>query len=76
MEAEQYVTKQPMDHWRNQKENKKNNAWRQMKTQWSKTHGDTAEAIIRGFTLIQAYFKKQEKSQINNLALDVTELEK
>ena len=38
---------------------------------------DTAEAIIRGkFTLIQAYLKKQEKSQINNLALDVTELEK
>lgn len=47
-----------------------------MKTQWSKPM-DTAEAIIRGkFTLIQAYFKKQEKSQINNLALDVTELEK
>ena len=39
---------------------------------------DTAEAIVRGtFTVIQAYLNKQEKSQINNLALDIRqELEK
>ena len=38
---------------------------------------DTAEAIIRGkFTLIQAYLKKQEKSQINSLILHLKQLEK
>ena len=31
---------------------------------------DAGKAILRGkFTAIQAYFKKQEKSQINNLTL-------
>ena len=38
---------------------------------------DTAEATVRGkFTVIQTYLKKQEKSQINNPALDIGELEK
>ena len=38
---------------------------------------DTAEATVRGkFTVIQTYLKKQEKSQINNPALDIRELEK
>ena len=31
---------------------------------------DTVKALLRGrFTALQAYFKKQEKSQINNLTL-------
>ena len=31
---------------------------------------DTVKAVVRGkFIAIQAYLKKQEKSQINNLAL-------
>ena len=30
----------------------------------------------RKFTVIQTYLKKQEKSQINNPALDIRELEK
>ena len=35
---------------------------------------DTAEATVRGkFTVIQVYLNKQEKSQINNLALDIRE---
>ena len=38
---------------------------------------DAAEAVLRGkFIAIQAYLKKQEKSQINNLNLHLKELEK
>ena len=38
---------------------------------------DAAKAVLRGkFTAIQAYLKKQEKSQINNLTLNLKELEK
>ena len=38
---------------------------------------DAAKAVLRGkFIAIQAYRKKQEKSQINNLTLHLKELEK
>ena len=38
---------------------------------------DAAKAVLRGkLTAIQAYLKKQEKSQINNLGLHLKELEK
>ena len=38
---------------------------------------DVAKAVLRGkFIAIQAYLKKQEKSQINNLTLRIKELEK
>ena len=38
---------------------------------------DTVKAVIRGrFIAIQAYLKKQEKSQINNLTLHLNQLEK
>ena len=38
---------------------------------------DAAKAVLRGkFIAIQAYLKKQEKSQINNLTLHLNELEK
>ena len=38
---------------------------------------DTAKAVLRGkFTVIQAYLRRQEKSQINNLTLHLEELEK
>ena len=38
---------------------------------------DTVKAILRGkFIAIQAYLKKQEKSQINNLTLHLNKLEK
>ena len=37
---------------------------------------DAAKAVLRGkFIAIQAYLKKQEKSQINNLTLHLKELE-
>ena len=36
-----------------------------------------AKAVLRGkFIAIQAYLKKQEKSQVNNLSLHLKELEK
>ena len=38
---------------------------------------DAAKAVLRGkFIAIQSYFKKQEKSQINNLTLGLKQLEK
>ena len=38
---------------------------------------DAAKAVLRGkFIAIQSYLKKQEKSQINNLNLNLKELEK
>ena len=38
---------------------------------------DTAKAVLRGkFIAIQAYLKKQEKSQISNLTLHLKQLEK
>ena len=38
---------------------------------------DATKAVLRGkFIAIQAYLKKQEKSQINNLTLHLKELEK
>ena len=38
---------------------------------------DTIKAVLRGkFIAIQAYLKKQEKSQIHNLTLQLKQLEK
>ena len=38
---------------------------------------DAAKAVLRGkFIAIKSYLKKQEKSQINNLSLDLKQLEK
>ena len=38
---------------------------------------DTVKAVLRWrFIALQAYFKKQEKSQINNLTLHLKQLEK
>ena len=38
---------------------------------------NTVKAVLRGrFIAIEAYFKKQEKSQINNLTLQLNQLEK
>ena len=41
------------------------------------TTQNTVKAVLRGkFIAIQAYLKKQEKSQINNLILHLKQLEK
>ena len=43
----------------------------------TQTPWDTVKAVLRGkFIAIQAYLKKQEKSQINNLTLHLKQLEK
>ena len=43
----------------------------------TQTMWETVKAALRGkFIAIQAYFKKQEKSQINNLTLHLKPLEK
>ena len=48
-----------------------------MKTQQPKNLWDTVKAVLRGrFIAIQAYLRKQEKSQINNLTLHLKQLEK
>ena len=48
-----------------------------MKTQQPKNLWDTVKAVLREkFIAIQAYLKKQEKSQINNLTLHLKQLEK
>ena len=49
----------------NENENTTQNLW------------DTVKAVLRGrFIAIQAYLKKQEKNQINNLTLCLKQLEK
>ena len=48
-----------------------------MKTQQSKNLWYSVKAVLRGrFIAIQAYFKKQEKNQVNNLILHLKQLEK
>ena len=43
----------------------------------TQTLWDTVKAVLRGrFIAIQAYLKKQETSQINNLTLHIKQLEK
>ena len=38
---------------------------------------DSVKAVLKGrFTAMQAYLKKQEKNQINNLTLHIKQLEK
>ena len=74
MLVKQYVTKQPIGHWRNQRGNQKipGVKWKQKQNQW-----DSAKAVLRGkFIVIKDYLRKQEKSQINNLTLHLKELDK
>ena len=48
-----------------------------MKTQQQKNLWDTVKAVLRGiFIMLQAYLKKQEKNQSNNLILNLKQLEK
>ena len=48
-----------------------------MKMKMSQNLWDTVKAVLKGhFIAIQAYLKKQERSQINNLTLHLKQLEK
>ena len=77
MEAKQYTTKQPRDHWRNQRGNQKIPRENDNENTTIQNLWDAAKAVLRGkFTEIQSYLKKPEKSQTNNLTLHLKELEK
>ena len=60
----QYATKQPMSHWRSQRGSQKT-----PRDKWKQKHNDpkpldAAKIVLRGkFTVLQAYHRKQEKSQ-------------
>ena len=76
VEAKQYVTKQPqiieeIKEGKKYLEKMKTEIWQSQKL-W-----DTGHEVVRGkFIAIQAYLRKQEKSQMNNLALYLKQLEK
>ena len=77
MEAKQYVTKQPMDCWRNQRGNKKYLETNENENTVIQNLRTAAKTILSGkLIVIQDYLRKQEKSQINNLNLHLKELEK
>ena len=66
-----------MDLWRNQIGNEKipGDKWKLRPN--DQILWDAGKAVLRGkFIVIQAYFRKQKKSQINNLTLHLNELEK
>ena len=76
MEIRQQTLEQPMGQRRNQKRKKKyietntngNNAYQNLR--------HTAKAVLRGkFAILNAYIKKKEKSQINNLNYHLKEKE-
>ena len=47
-----------------------------MKTQPFKIYGKPQKQFLEGFTSMQTFLKKEEKSQINNLTYHLKELEK
>jgi hypothetical protein len=70
LEAEKLIGQQSVGHRRNKRGNKKV-SWNimKMKTTYLKIW-DTAKAVLRGkFTAMNAYVKRTEISQINNLML-------
>ena len=61
MDVKQYISEWPTGHWRNQRNPKIS----RNKEQWkhnSKPVGCTKNSVKREFIAIQAYFKKQEKT--------------
>ena len=59
-----------MDHWINQRGNKKYLETNDNENTITQNLWDAAKAVLRGkFIAIQSYFKKQEKHQIDNLTL-------
>ena len=76
MEGKHHTSEKPTNEGRNQKgnQNMHRNKWKWKHTQnlWN-----SVKAVLRGsFKEIQAYLKKQEKNQINNLTLHLKQPEK
>ena len=66
-----------MDHQRNHRGNQNYLETKENKNTMIQNLWDAAEAILRGkFIAIQAYSKKLEKSQINNLTLQLKQIDK
>ena len=78
MEAEQHAAEKPTNHRRNlKKEIKICIETNENENTTTQNLWDTVKAVLRGrFIAVQAYLKKQEKSQINNLTLHLRQLEK
>ena len=80
METEHHATEKPMGQRGNQEENLKNTLRKMImkkKTTQNLWDTDAAKAVLGGkFKAIQAFLKKEEKSQIGNLTHHLNELEK
>ena len=76
MEAKQYATKQPMDHWRNQRVNKKNLETNKNEQDDSKPMGHNKSSSKREVYSNTILPQEKETSQINNLTLHLKQLEK
>ena len=77
VETKQYATEQPVDHWRNQRVNKKIPETSESEITTIQNLWDTAKALLRGkFIAIKSYLREQEKSQIKNITLHHKQLEK
>ena len=75
METKQHATKKPMGQWGNQEGNYLETNDNEDTT--SQNLWDAAKAVLRGkFIAIQAFLKKEERSQIDNLTFHLNELEK
>ena len=70
MEAKQYAAKQPRDHWGNQKIPRHK---LQSKHDDPKPMGCSKRSSKRDVYSKEAYLKKKEKYQINNLTLHLKE---
>ena len=77
MKAKQYVTNNQVITEEIKEEIKKYLEMNDIENTMIQNLWDAAKAVLRGkFIAIQAYLKKQEKSQINHLTLHLKELEK
>ena len=77
METKQHATKKPMGQGGNQEEIRKYAETNDNEDTTSQNLWDAAKAVLRGkFIAIQAFLKKEERSQIDNLTHRLNELEK
>ena len=76
VETKQYATKQPIDHWWNERENQRIPRENVNKSTKIQNIWEAAKAVLRKFIAIQSYLRKQEKSQINNLILHLKQLKR
>ena len=77
METKQHATKKPKGQEEIKKEIKKYLETNDNEDTTSQNLWDTAKAVLRGkFIMMQAFLKKEERSQIDNLTFHLNELEK